>query len=327
MLDLSLAVSDNARTRPIVDGRAAADGIRLFTTVLHPSEMFWRQLKFAEFDISEMSLASLFIAAAQGDTRWAAIPVFTMRRFFHTLAFIRADRGIERPADLAGKRVGVPEYQQTSAVWSRGIFEHEFGLDPRDVEWYMERPPEMSHGGSTGFVPPPGIRLERISPDRNIGTMLASGELDATVLYLNEPNLIDRSRIDLDRLPLIRPLFPDVPAEGRRFFAATGLYPINHTLVVRRALLERHPWIALNLQAAFQRAKEISLRQAWEAALPWRELGMVAAPADAPADPLPYGVKAAAKVLETIACYLHEQGLTPRRVAIEEVFVPSTIGT
>lgn len=327
-LGLSLAISDNARTRPIIGGLVAPDGISLHTTVLHPSEMFWRQLKFAEFDVSEMSLASLFIAASQGDTRWAAIPVFTMRRFFHTLAFVRNDRGIHAPADLRGKRVGVPEYQQTSAVWSRGIFEHEFGLDPRTVEWHMERLPEKSHGGATSFEPPPGIRLEQIPSSKDIGTMLASGELDATVLYLNEPNLVDRSRIDLASAP-VRPLFADTLEEGRRYYRSTGIYPINHTVVVRRTLLERHPWIALNLQTAFQRAKDLSLREAWSGAAPWLELGVVTAPEGLarPADPLPYGFKASRLVLETIMRYLHEQGLVRHGLALEDVFAPSTLDT
>lgn len=326
-LDLSIALSDNPRTRPIADGLIAADGIRLLPTILHPSEMFWRQLKFAEFDISEMSLASLFIAASRGDDRWLGIPVFTMRRFFHTLAFIRTDRGISSPADLKGKRVGVPEYQQTSAVWSRGIFQHEFGLDPRDVEWHMERAPEKSHGGATGFEPPPGIRLERIPPEKSIGSMLASGELDATVLYLNEPNLVDRSRVDLAAVAEIAPLFPDTLAEGWRYHAATGIYPINHTLVMRRSLAERHPWIALNLQAAFEKAKGLSLASAWQGLQPWIETGALPGPAGQPVDPLPYGIKGSRHVLETITQYLHEQGLTDRRVAIEEVFAPGTLNT
>ncbi|KXU85570.1 hypothetical protein CI15_20670 [Paraburkholderia monticola] len=325
--DLSLAISDNERTRPIIDGLVDVDGIRLLSTVLHPSEMFWRQLKFAEFDVSEMSLASLFIAASRGDFRWVAIPVFTMRRFFHTLAFVRDDRGIEGPADLKGKRVGVPEYQQTSAVWSRGIFQHAFGLDPRDVEWHMERMPDMSHGGATGFQPPAGIKLERIPPEKNIGSMLASGELDATVLYLNEPNLIDRSRMDLASVKVIRPLFRDVVAERRRYLRETGIYPINHTLVMRRELLERHPWIALNLQTAFQKAKDLVFRQTWGAMQPWIEAGNVNAADNLrqPPDPMPYGVKAARPVLEAIAQYLHEQGLTLSRVDIDSVFAPSTL--
>ncbi|MDA0240576.1 MAG: PhnD/SsuA/transferrin family substrate-binding protein, partial [Proteobacteria bacterium] len=134
-LDLSIALSDNARTRPIVEGRVQPQGIRLTPTVVHPSEMFWRQLKYGDFDISEMSLASFFVAVSRGETDWMALPIYTMRMFFHTGIQVRADSGIKKPADLKGKKVGVPEYQQTSAIWSRGILQHEFGVHPKDIEW------------------------------------------------------------------------------------------------------------------------------------------------------------------------------------------------
>jgi 4,5-dihydroxyphthalate decarboxylase len=159
-LALSAALTDNVRTRPIIDGRISPEAIRLTTSVMSASEMFWRQLRFAEFDVSEMSLASLFISASRGDARWVALPVYTMRRFFHTWTWVRDDRGIEHPSDLRGKRVGVPEYQQTAAVWARGILLHEFGVHPRDIEWHMERTPDTSHGGATGFNPPQGVRIE-----------------------------------------------------------------------------------------------------------------------------------------------------------------------
>ena len=118
-LTLSMALSDNERTRPIAQGRVKAQGLRLVPTVIHPSEMFWRQLKYADFDVSEMSLSSLFIATARGDKRWVALPVYTSRSFFHTNILVRTDRGIARPEDLRGKRVGVPEYQQTAAQIGR----------------------------------------------------------------------------------------------------------------------------------------------------------------------------------------------------------------
>ena len=107
-LELSIALSDNERTRPILEGRVAPQGITLVPTMVHPSEMFWRQLRFAEFDVSEMSMSSLIIATSRGDTRWVAIPVFTMRKFFHTSIIVRTDSGIAKPADLRGKRIGVP---------------------------------------------------------------------------------------------------------------------------------------------------------------------------------------------------------------------------
>ena len=117
--------------------------------------MFWRQLKFAEFDVSEMSVSSLIIATANGPTEWVALPIFSMRQFFHTSILVRADSGIMQPSDLRGKRIGVPEYQQTWAVWSRGILADEFGVQPSDMTWYMERSPARSHGGATGFTAPP----------------------------------------------------------------------------------------------------------------------------------------------------------------------------
>jgi 4,5-dihydroxyphthalate decarboxylase len=129
---------------------------------LHGSEIFWRQLHFQDFDISETSLSSLLMATAQGNRDWVGIPVFTSRQFFHTNIWVRADAGIEQPADLKGKRVGVPEYQQTAARWARGVLQHEFGVHPKDVEWFMERTPERSHGGATGFQPPAGVKVNRI---------------------------------------------------------------------------------------------------------------------------------------------------------------------
>ena len=162
-LELSIALSDNERTRPLLEGRVTPQGIRLVPTMVHPSEMFWRQLRFAEFDVSEMSMSSLIISVSRGDTRWVAIPVFTMRKFFHTSIIVRTESGIATPADLRGKRIGVPEYQQTWAIWARGILQHEFGVHAREIEWFMERNPDKSHGGATGFV---GARRRAGEPDR-----------------------------------------------------------------------------------------------------------------------------------------------------------------
>jgi 4,5-dihydroxyphthalate decarboxylase len=325
-LELSIALSDNERTRPILEGRVVPQGVRLVPTAVHPSEMFWRQLRFAEFDVSEMSMSSLVIATSQGDTRWVAIPVFTTRRFFHTSIIVRNDCAIATPAELRGKRIGVPEYQQTWAIWSRGILQHEFGVHARDIEWFMERNPEKSHGGATGFKPPEGVRLHYIPPSTSMGEMLLKGDLDGAIHYLPERNLVDRSTVDVSRVT--RYLFADPAAEGRRYFAKTGLYPINHTLVVRRSLLERHPWLALNLFSAFVAAKE-EIARVGQSYLHWYfETGLIDGPVKrtlAANDPLAYGFKAARPVLETIAQYVHEQGLSARRVALGEMFAPSTL--
>ncbi len=326
-LTLSLALSDNERTRPLAQGRYQPQGVKLIPTVVHPSEMFWRQLKYQDFDISEMSLSSLIIATAKGDKTWVALPIYTSRSFFHTNILVRTDRGITEPKDLRGKRVGVPEYQQTAALWTRGILEHEFDVAARDIEWFMERGPEMSHGGATGFRPPEGVRLNHIPATTNIGEMLVNGELDATVLYLTTPNLVDRSRIDLSHNTVIQPLFKDKRAETQRYYAKTGIYPINHTVVIRRELYERHPWLALNVYHAFVAAKEDVERETSATIASYVDTGILSGDVEfgLKEDPKAYGMKASRKVIETIAQYVYEQGLTDRLVAPEEIFAPSTL--
>jgi len=325
-LELSLALSDNENTRPLLDGHIQAEGLRLVPTAVHPSEMFWRQLKFGEFDVSEMSMSSLIIATSHGPTPWVAIPVFTSREFFQTWARVRADAGIAKPADLRGRRVGVPEYQQTAAIWSRGILQHEFGVHAREIEWFMERNPDKSHGGATGFSPPEGVRLQYIPPSTDIGEMLVKGELDATLLYFGRRNLVDRSRADYTADLRIKPLF-DREAEGKRYFAKTGLYPINHTVVIRRALFEKHPWLALNLYNAFAAARAAVVREGQKLLAPYFVTGLIGEETKRAlaSDPMAYGIKASRKVLDTITQYVHEQGLTKRRVGLEELFAPSTM--
>jgi 4,5-dihydroxyphthalate decarboxylase len=326
-LELSIALSDNENTRPLLDGAIQPQGAKLLPTAVHPSEMFWRQLKFGDFDISEMSMSSLTIATSHGPTPWVALPVFTSREFFHTRMLVRADAGLDEPADLRNTRMGVPEYQQTAAIWGRGVLEHEFGVHPREIDWYMERTPDKSHGGATAFTPPPGVRVTQIPPATDIGEMLLRGELHGTLLYLTNRNLVDRSRADLTSDSRFKYLFQDRKAEGRRYFAKTGIYPINHTVVVRRSLLERHPWLALNLYHAFAAARAEVLQRGQEMLKSYDELGLIGAEtARAFAfDPMGYGVKANRRVLDTITQYVHEQGLTRRRVGLEELFAPATL--
>src|SRR5204863_2441924 len=263
-LQLSLALASNPRSWPILDGTVNPEGIDLIPTVVHASELFWRQLRFADFDVSEMSFSSLMMARAKGDDRWVGLPIFTTRRFFHVDMMVRRDSGIEKPADLKGRRVGVPEYQQTAALWARGILQHEFGVSPTEMEFWMERVPSHSHAGATAFKPPPGVTIHQIPPEKNIGGMMLAGELDAVLHYLTSRNLVDRSRADLDTHPAVKPLFADSVAEGVRYYRKTGIFPINHGMVVRRAIAEQHPWVVLNLLKAFDAANEIANAQRME---------------------------------------------------------------
>ncbi len=326
-LQLSLVMGPNPRSTPVLDGVVRPEGIEFTATRMHPSEIFWRQLAFQDFDVSEMSMSSLLMATAHGNCDWVGLPIFTSRTFFHTWAWVRVAAGIERPEDLKGKRVGVPEYQQTAALWSRGALKHEWGVEPEDMDWYMERPPERSHGGATGFKPPASIKFQYIPENKNIGSMLASGELDATLLYVANANLVDRSRLRLEDDSRFRLLFPDPVAEGRRYYNKAGLFPINHGMVVRRSIAETHPWAVLNIFNAFQQAKQHSLQALRELTEPYVRLGLLGndAASGLAQDAFPYGVKSNRKVLETIAQYSHEQGLTPRIMDLGEIFAPATM--
>jgi 4,5-dihydroxyphthalate decarboxylase len=322
-LKLSIGITNNPRTWPIIDGTVKPDGIDLVATVLHPSELFWRQLHFAEFAVAEMSCSSFIIALARGDTRFVGLPIFTTRRFFHTSILVARKAGIDTPADLKGKRVGVPEYQQTAALWARGVLQHEFGVRPQEIEFWMERTPEKSHGGATGFKPPPGVVVKQIPPDKSIGAMMLAGELDAALHYLSGRNLVDRSRENLASHSDFKYLFPDPLAEGIRYYRKTGLLPINHQAVVRRDVAEQEPWVVLNLLKAFNRANEIANAQRREHVAYHLATGLLAGDAETPL--LHHGVKANRKVVETIAQYSLEQGLTPRLVKIEELYAPNAL--
>ena len=323
-LTLSIGMAANPRTWPIFDGRVKADGIDLLPSPVFPSELFWRQLKFGDFDVSEMSMSSLMMAVAAGDQRWVGLPVFTTRKLFHTEILVRRDAKIERPADLKGRRVGVPEYQQTAALWTRGALEHEFGVRARDMEWWMERTPSHSHRSAVGFEPPSGVTIHQVPAEKSLGSMIVSGEIEAIVHYISNRNLVDRSRVDLHNHPDVRPLFPDPVAEGVRYWKKTGLLPINHGMVVKREIAERHPWVLLNLLKAFDEANATAERERLEHAQYHVATGLVSA--EQLATPLVrHGVKANRLVLETAARYSQEQGLTPRRVKLDDIFAPSVL--
>ena len=326
-LQLSIAMDSNPRTWPILDGRVEPDGIELQVSEVFPSELFWRQLRFADFDASEMSFSTLMMIMAKGDDRWLGLPIFTTRHFFQTWALVRSDR-VKAPQDLKGKRVGVPEYQQTAALWTRGILQHEWGVAPGDMEFWMERTPDHSHAGATGFKPPPGVTIHQIPPEKNIGSMLLAGELDATLLYIaGKNNLVDRSQADLRNHPHIRPLFPDPIAEGTRFFNKHGIYPINHAFIIRRAVAEKHPWAVLNVFKAFERANDIASQERLQHIEYHLKSGQLPAQSEAALQRTlaPHGIKANRKTLETAAQYSVEQGMTPRLMKLEELFAPATL--
>jgi 4,5-dihydroxyphthalate decarboxylase len=334
-LTLGFISAFNERVEPLMNGTIEAEGIELIPTYSHPAETFWRQLKFHEFEVAEMSMSSYLIARSQGDDM-IALPVFPSRRLFQTELSTHADSGIEEPEDLVGKRLGVAEYQQTAALWIRGILEHDFGVSQYKVHWYMERSVEMSHGGATGFTPPPGISFNRIAANKSLASTLLNNELDAAHIaspFALQANALDRSSRIMGSggdWSKIKPLFPNRMAEGARFFKQHGFLPVNHTYIIRGDIYRKHPGVAFNLYDGFVQAKTLSLKKLLEripAALFFGPEYWAMTREMIGDDPFPYGVKANTALLDTIVSYSYEQGLTSRKMKVEELFAESTLDT
>jgi len=331
-LSLGFISAFNERVEPLMNGTIEAEGIELIPTYSHPAETFWRQLKFGEFEVAEMSMSSFLIARSQG-ADMIALPVFPSRRLFQTELSYHIDSGITKPEDLADKRLGVAEYQQTAALWIRGILEHDFGVSQYKIHWYMERSEEMSHGAATGFKPPAGISFNRIAPNKSLASTLLENELDVAHVaspWVLQANALDRSSRIAGRgdWSKIKPLFPDRMAEGARFYKQHGFLPVNHAYIIRGDIYKKYPWIAFNLYTGFVKAKARAREQLLEripsalffapeyAAMTREMIGD---------DPFPYGIKANKAMLDTIVAFSHEQGLTPKKMTVEELFAQSTL--
>jgi len=331
-LTLGFISAFNERVEPLMNGTVQAEGIELIPTYSHPAETFWRQLKFGEFEVAEMSMSSFLIARSRG-VDMIALPVFPSRRLFQTELSYHVDSGITKPEELADKRLGVAEYQQTAALWIRGILEHDFGVSQYKIHWYMERSEEMSHGAATGFKPPAGISFNRIASNKSLESTLLENELDVAHVaspWVLQANALDRSSRIAGKgdWSKIKPLFPDRMAEGARFYKQHGFLPVNHAYIIRGDIYKKYPWVAFNLYTGFVKAKALAREQLLEripsalffapeyAAMTQEMIGD---------DPFPYGIKANKAMLDTIVAFSHEQGLTPKKMIVEELFAQSTL--
>lgn len=331
-LTLSFASAYNERVEPLMDGTVKPEAVELLPTYSEPPVTFWRQLRFQDFDVSEMSLSSYLIARSRGFD-YVALPVFPSRRLFQTELSYNEVSGVKGPEDLAGKRLGVAEYQQTAALWTRGILEHDFGVSQYAIQWYMERTEELSHGGATGFKPPEGISFQRIPPDKSMASMLLAGELDVAAIarsFNRSANVIERSNRIRGQgdLSAIKPLFADRMAEGARFFQKHGWLPANHTYIVRGELLRRYPWLAMNLYLAFIEAKEDAQRRLAEripSALFFGSEYLASTRKLLGEDPFAYGLKANEAMLQCLVDFSYEQGLTATKLQPADLFAESTL--
>jgi 4,5-dihydroxyphthalate decarboxylase len=320
-LRISLACTVTDRTRPILDGRVAIEGCELEPITGEPEDLFARALRAEEFDVTELSLSSYLIVTGRDASPYLAVPAFPSRAFRHSAVYVRTDRGIDRPEDLAGRTVGVPEFQQTAALWVRGILADRHGVPASAIRW---RNGGLEQPGGDERIPiqlRDGIDLRPIDAGSTLSTMLADGELDALVSP-RPPSCF------LAGDPRIGRLWPDHRTEERRFYRETGLFPIMHVVAIRRSLLDRHPWLAANVFRGFVEAKRHAIRDLEQTnflrvALPWIELDAVRALMGD--DFWPYGLSANRPELTTAIRWSVDEGLSPRHLEPVELFAAETV--
>ncbi|MEA2270965.1 MAG: 4,5-dihydroxyphthalate decarboxylase [Solirubrobacteraceae bacterium] len=323
VLRLSLACSDYDRTAALRDGTVAPEGIELVYLALPVEETFYRMLRHREFDVAEMSLSSYAVSLLAGDPWLVAIPVFPSRAFRHSGVFVHRGSGIERPEDLRGKVVGVAEYQLTANVWIRGILAEHHGVPVQAVSYRTAGLEQPERPEKLALDLPADVDLAPLGTGRSLSSALAAGEIDA--LYTpRAPSSFLAGDPAVDRL------WPDAAAAETAYFADTGIFPIMHVIVIRRALHERHPWIARSLFKAFTAARDLAYERLRETAalpymLPFLPLDQERVVAAMGRDFWSYGLEPNRHVLQTFLRYHHEQGLSARRIAPEELFVPEVL--
>lgn len=321
-LKLSIAMGDYDRTRPIVDGRVKIDGVDPVCMLLSPEEMFFRAFRQHEFDISELSISSYCVSVARGDPHYVAIPVFLSRAFRHTSIYIRTDRGIDSPQDLAGKRFGIAEYQLSANVWVRGLLEQDFGVKPSDITWVTGGMDTAGRPEKIKLDLPADIRIEQAPRDTTLNQMLADGKIDGFI-GPRWPRCFDEGH------PHVGRLFDDSVAAAADYFRRTGLFPIMHIVGLRRTLADAHPWLPGALMKAFSEAKDHAQRalndtSATKVTMPFVEDNLRLAKQLMGDDFWSYGVAENVDVIEAF-CEMHfNQGLSSRKLAVDELFHPAT---
>lgn len=308
------------RTEPLRTGDVAVEGINLkYVPIDAPRELFDRVGR-GEFDLSELSASEFISMAGRGDSAFVALPVFPSRVFRHSFIFINKRAGIRSPKDLDGKRIGVPLYTQTAAIWIRGHLAHEYGVNLESIRW-VQGAVEKSGSHGSPQVPPllKPVKIEANESGSSLGDLLARGEIDA---------LIGSRRPEtLGRHPDVARLFPDYREVEREFYQRTRIFPIMHLVVIRRAVHEQNPWIATNLYRAFVEAKDFALArmrfsgsQAYM--LPWQFADVEEIDEVFGGDPWPYGIEPNRPTLEALIRYMVEQHFIARLIAAEQLFLP-----
>ena len=322
-LQLSLACWDYDRTRALADGSVNPEGIDLVYQNLFVEETFFRMLRNREFDAAEMSLSSYCVSLMREEPAFVAIPVFPSRFFRHSCIFVSAKSGIREPKDLAGKKTGVPEYQMTAPVWIRGILQDEYGVDPAGPEYWTGGEEEPGRDEKLELELPAKFRLKSIGPKQTLAQMISDGELDAMHTARTPSSFYTRPGT-------VRRLFENYVEVEKAYYRKTKIFPIMHTVVIRRELYEKNRWIAQSLYKAFVQAQRrtyetLDATMALTTMLPWQAAHVEEARRELGEDWWPYGFEPNRRVLETFLRYHHEQGLSKRLLKAEELFAPETL--
>lgn len=322
-LPITIATWDYDRVRALADGRVGIEGCDVNYVCMRVEEILERAFFHGEFEVAEIGLSPQLIALSRGVNRYVAVPAFLSRMFRHSAVYIRTDRGIATPADLRGKRVGVPEYQMSAAMWVRGFFKDEFAIAAEDLHWIQGGLEQSGRRDKFPLNLPDGFPLSGAPEARTLSDMLAAGDLDA-VISARRPSCFTAGH------PKVGRLFPDYRAAERDYYLRSGLFPLMHAVGIRRDVLERHPWLAASVYKAFVEAKRIadedlSETTALKIGLPWVTAELDATREIMGADFWSYGVEPNRKVLTAMARYSYEQGLAVRLLAVEEMFAPGTL--
>jgi 4,5-dihydroxyphthalate decarboxylase len=314
-LHLTLACGDYEIVRALKEGTVSPEGIELTVLTDMTSDIrHWRMVRNQEFDVAELSMSNYLMAKYRG-LPFAAIPVFLHRRFRHGFVFLNASKGIAKPTDLIGKKVGLRNFQATANLWIRGILEHEYNVPHRQIRWFKQDEEEVE------WAPPPDLNIQRVGAGKNVEGMLVEGDLDALI----HPELI-QSILYKDKR--VTRLFPNYRDLEMQYFKRTGIFPIMHTTAIKQQVIEKYPWVPINLMQAFEESKKAAYKRMENpriVPLAWFRHFLEEQEEILGADPWVYGFgESNRKNLETLMQYSQEQGLLGRKMALEELFINTT---
>ena len=341
---ITMAFSDNPRVEPLRDGTVKPEGIDLEMLTVPPSDLFYRNLAYDEFDASEMSISETLLALERSDGSkwdWSALPVFLSRGHVWPSLYVNSESGIESLADIRGKRVGIPDYDMTAGLWFRATLKDLYGIEAGDNTWFNGRTKEHSHGGALGLDDsgPVGVTHHWLTLDETLDVMLDRGEIDAFTamrsggrVTTGDPTVIDRyGGTATSGNPRIRKLLGD---NGKtvvyEYYQKTGFFHCNHHVIVQNRILREHPWVALELYKALQRSKEVAIRRAREAQaaylyFPGSDFAEQAAVIGE--NPFPIGIRAMGKNVERAVQASLEQGLLTKPLELEDIYFRTTMDT